>query len=937
MTDSFSRIVPSHRVGNDGFNWWIGQVEGTAADEKNNKGGLRYKVAIVGEHPADKEILDTSQLPWANVMMPVTHPFTPGAIGGAHPQLVDGCWVMGFYLDNDRNKPIIIGSIGQTPGATTVIKDCDPNNRKRFETCIKSDGVTAPIVESDGQEGTKTDEDGNKVATQVVISDGTTDKNDTPRVDVGTRKKEDVVREEFCIQPASEGEDCDDVKKSLTYIMGNFLKDVQKSNGNIGTYYTSKITGSVNDTVNVGRRYVHKVIAVIQKLMGRIKGYITKLLQDAVDKLVKALLRPDKKGNALTPVTEWFNKLLKDLGCKMADLGDRLAAWLTNLLMSYINQIYRAAICQVDELVNGILSKIIQLMNELLNSILGPLQDILGAIAAPLNMIGNAINYILNLLGISCDGPETDCADDKICTTGEKGDDDEGDFLDKLLERLDSFLGADTPSDYTQYVCDEAYTGAPLTATTVGFTGGVPLPGTGTSAQKIVYTIDDVQVTEGETAIFTVVRDGSTDIASSVEFKILNGQGTATVEKDFLNVDGILGFSPNERAKTIEVQTLVDFERDNNETFFIRIRNNSPEGSIPIKFKRDIGKCTIVEKDIKEPYDPYKPEPINPFDPIPDVPDVADDEEDETTDDTGVVIPTFAVIANRSTVPEGEFVIYTVTTTDVESGSILYYTLSGVGITNDDIIGNKLTGEFVIDNNSAKITVGIADDSTVEDVETLTFSINGTSASVDVLITVPDATIEDGGVGDTTETVFEDFKVPTVISEKIITDENGGIIEIPVDNPGDAWAEAPYVFIGGNGTGATGVGLLDGEGFLTEIRIHSAGFGYKKNLARDRNVRCIIDSFTILKTGSGYTSPPDLYINGQLGVAEAIIDIDTGFVIGARVLNRQITFEEFPSINIVGGGGYGARMLPSLACLDTDALTTVGATKIGTGRYVDCP
>ena len=620
----------------------------------------------------------------------------------------------------------------------------------------------------------------------------------------------------------------------------------------------------------------------------------------------------------------------------MADLGDRLMAWLTNLLMSYINQIYRAAICQVDELVNGILSKIIQLMNELLNSILGPLQDILGAIAAPLNMIGNAINYILNLLGISCDGPETDCADDKICTTGEKGDEDDEDFLDKLLSSLDNLFG-DTPSDFTQYVCDEAYTGAPLAVTTVGFTGGVPLPGTGTSAAKIVYTIDDIEVTEGEAAVFTVTRSGSIDIASSVQFKILTGQGTATVEKDFLNVDGILGFSPNETTKTIEVQTLVDFTSDNNETFFIRIKNNSPEGSIPIKFKKDIGKCTILEKDIKEPYDPYNPNPIDPFDPIPDIPDVADDEEDTGDGDTVDVIPTFSVVANRSSVPEGEFVIYTVTTTNVEGGSILYYTLSGVGITNDDIVGNRLTGEFIIDSNTAKITVGIADDSTVEDVETLTFSINGTNASVDVLITVPDATVEDGGEGDTTETFFEDFKLPKVNTGDIITDENGGIIEIPVDNPGGAWAEAPYVFIGGNGTGATGVGLLDGDGFLTEIRIHSSGFGYKKNLAKDRNVRCIIDSFTILKTGSGYTSPPDLYINGQLGIAEAILDVDNGFVIGARILNRQITFEEFPSINIVGGGGYGARMIPSLACLDTDALTTIGATKIGTGRYVDCP
>ena len=929
MATDDSRLVPNYRLGLDHFNWWVGQIEGTAKDEENNKGGYRYKVAIIGEHPVNKEDLDTSQLPWANVMMPCNAPFTPGAIGGAHPQLIPGCWVIGFYFDDDKSQPIILGSIGQTPGATSLINSEDPADLERFKTLIRTEQLFSPIVTCDGQEGAI---DGKQ--RQVVISDGTTDETGNLRVDIGTRKEEDLAREDFCIEPASEG-DCDDVKKSLTNTLGNFLRDVQKSNGNIGTYYTSKITGSVNDSVNIGRRYTHKIIAIIQKVLGKIKGYITSLIQKAVDKLVKILLKPDKNGNRLTPVTEWFNKILKDLGCKMADLGERLMEWLTNLLMSYINQIYRAAICQVDELVNGIISKIIQLMNELLNSILGPLQDILGAIAEPLNMIGNAINYILNLLGISCTGPETDCADDKKCTSGETGDEDEDDFLDRLLDSIDNLFG-DTPADYTQYVCDEAYTGAPLRNTTVGFTGGVPQIGIGTNAPKLVYSIDDIQVTEGETAVFTVTRDGSTDIASSVQFKVLSGQGSATLGTDFLNADGILGFAPNESSKTIEIQTLVDFDSDSNETFFVRISNNSPENSLPIKFKKDIGKCTIIEKDIKEPYDPYKPDPVDPFDPIAEIPDNSDDEDDGTGDGSDT-IPTFSVIANRSSVPEGEFVIYTVTTTNVESGSILYYTLSGVGITPSDIIGNRLTGEFIIDTNTAKITVGIADDSTVEDVETLTFSINGTDASVDVLITVEDADTEDGGIGDSPETVFEEFKLPTVKSGDIITDGNGGIIEIPVDNPGGAWAEAPYVFIGGNGTGATGVGLLDGDGFLTEIRIHSPGFGYKKNLAKDKNVRCIIDSFTILKTGSGYTSPPDLYVNGQLGIAEAILDVENGFVIGARVLNRQITFEKLPTINIVGGGGYGARMLPSLACLDTDALSTIGATKIGTGRYVDCP
>ena len=54
MDESLSRLVPSYRVGNDGFQWWIGQIEGTAQNEENNKGGYRYKVAIVGEDPLQK-------------------------------------------------------------------------------------------------------------------------------------------------------------------------------------------------------------------------------------------------------------------------------------------------------------------------------------------------------------------------------------------------------------------------------------------------------------------------------------------------------------------------------------------------------------------------------------------------------------------------------------------------------------------------------------------------------------------------------------------------------------------------------------------------------------------------------------------------------------------------------------------------------------------
>ena len=144
------------------------------------------------------------------------------------------------------------------------------------------------------------------------------------------------------------------------------------------------------------------------------------------------------------------------------------------------------------------------------------------------------------------------------------------------------------------------------------------------------------------------------------------------------------------------------------------------------------------------------------------------------------------------------------------------------------------------------------------------------------------------------------------------------------------------MFIDGQGIGAVGTALLDSNGFVTEIRIKSPGYGYKLNTTEQTGKRCIIDTFTLLSPGTGYSEPPKIYINGELGVAETIINED-GFVIGARTLNRELTFTEMPEIIIVGGGGYGARMIASLICLDTESLTAIGSTKVGTGRYVDCP
>ena len=1014
MDNAFSNLIPEYRIGRDSFNWWIGQVEKQSNTLPDIKGSNRYKVRIVGEHLKDCEVVPAEELPWASVIMPVNLPFSIGNLTGTHSQLKQGSWVIGFYLDPEKQKPIIMGSIGMTPGATKVVNEFQPGECNSFTTFIdpdidvNKDGIPAPAnnaTQSSSQTDEKTptrepknvkdgvqtgsvilDEslaaqftagdtgalfgagynqvfgngdgtfatfattggaEGLQTSTELTIGGVNPWDAPIPPAQIAPLAEGSPASEDWCQEKASK---CgpEDLKTTTTRIMGEFLAEVQRNNGNIGTYLVGEATGGIYDAVYTARKYTNKFISVIRHFIAKIKGFIIEKLTEAVELLIKAVLRPDGTGNVLTPATEWFNKLIKDLGCKMADIGERLIQWITDMLMGIINDVYQSVACQIDAMVNGILSKLTSLLEDIIDSILGPLQDLLGPIANALNLVGGAIAKILEFLGISCTGPEAKCsAEDSECTDGEEKK-KENDFLDDLLESIDNMF-PDTSADYNQYTCEEAYNGKQLQPTRIGFRGGVfdgtygdtpnNNPNSGSYKKKIVYDIKDIEVLEGDNAVFTVTRSGYLTEASSVTFKTIGA--SATPNKDFIMVDDIVGFAPNESSKKVEIKTINDSVAENDELFFARIKLNSPDrnSGIVSKFENNVAKCVIKQKirDDVDNYDPYDPYEYTPDGIIEEIDEGVDDSitTDDGTDDTTSTAPSYNVVANRTSVSAGEFIIYTVTTENVRGGSVLNYRLSPNFIPSN-IIGGVVSANFVINDNSAKITVGIVDEYESETDEVLTFSISSTNASADVLVlSNQDISDVDEGVGDSGN-VFTDPSEPVVDTGDVITDDSGKIIEIPVTVPGGPYTEPPFVTVGGNGIGASATALLNNDGFVSEIRVLSGGYGYKKNLASNNGKRCIIDTFTLIRPGAGYQSKPTIYIDDDPNIAEAIIN-DDGFVIGARVLNREVTFDAIPKIIIVGGGGYGAKLMPSLACLDTDALATVGATKIGTGRYVDCP
>lgn len=138
------------------FNWWIGQIADDSTWRDNALPGKhesseqvpgwsrRYKVRIIGLHDREEEVISSDQLPWANVMYPVTA--GGGQTGLSQtPSLRQGNFVFGFFLDGqDQQVPVIMGVLGNN--AQTKLKTKIGNSESNFAaTSGFAEGKDPPV------------------------------------------------------------------------------------------------------------------------------------------------------------------------------------------------------------------------------------------------------------------------------------------------------------------------------------------------------------------------------------------------------------------------------------------------------------------------------------------------------------------------------------------------------------------------------------------------------------------------------------------------------------------------------------------------------------------------------------------------------------------------------------------------------------------------
>jgi hypothetical protein len=112
-------------LGKNNFIWFNGVVEDRQDPQKLG----RLRVRCVGIHTDNKDDLPTSDLPWSQLIHPITSSGISG-LGSSPGFIVEGTWVFGYFRDGyNMQEPMIMGSLPGKPSelANTSKGFYDPN------------------------------------------------------------------------------------------------------------------------------------------------------------------------------------------------------------------------------------------------------------------------------------------------------------------------------------------------------------------------------------------------------------------------------------------------------------------------------------------------------------------------------------------------------------------------------------------------------------------------------------------------------------------------------------------------------------------------------------------------------------------------------------------------------------------------------------------
>ena len=405
-------------IGREGFNWWIGQVENDGRRFWNSSsrlglGGWDYsdwdwtnkvKVRIVGYHNPNRKELPTTDLPWAQVLMPPIYSMRSG-MGSIH-QLQINSWVIGFFMDGTSAQiPVVMGTLAdENPGggygveggkeegfAQLVSPDYEYPDHNSDGSSSPNTGSTVEINEETGLDEAPKNNDGH-------THNSTDDKNERGPAEMESEKQKIATEKQKVTVQVGNGKCGSETATKLEGPLAEFMKFARGVEKNDIDQFINKLDGSVVDMdyeINImSQRIQKKLTGLTANIKGVVMEETNKLVQDGLDEL--SIPNPELDTAVRTQ--------LKDVGdlvsCLFKQLLGELGDFIKGMLSDLVENVLDTALC----LVQNFLGEIMKKLMDSIQGALGILKGVTGAIKGAAQKIQNLLNKVLDFIDLFCDG-----------------------------------------------------------------------------------------------------------------------------------------------------------------------------------------------------------------------------------------------------------------------------------------------------------------------------------------------------------------------------------------------------------------------------------------------------------------------------------------------------------------------------------------------------
>ena len=415
-------LIKTHYIGRDGYVWWIGQIvkqdnwianiaeRPTESNEEFKGFDYRYKVRIIGYHPADVEELPDEQLPWASVSFPVT---AGSGQGGASqsPNLRQGMFVHGFFLDgDDGQQPIITGVFGVNQYAEVKRNNGLVGPYELFSGTPSEDEDVSRNSLPVNQDQANTGE----VLVESVNGQDQIESGTDLEADTDDKEEQRIVKTTTCDQGRDE---------AIQTILKNALNKKQrlqkakkkwkdKISTNIGKAKID-ISGALEGIDEIEKAINETMAQAQEDITGQVKTITDGIQLNVTKKINKTMAKAYSQvaPGAFSDLKKKADKASDDLSCAFRNIQANLFKMVGKFLNEAMNKLINGPICVINNFVGSLLGRISGVIDGAVGAILKPIKSLLSSIGGANDILDDLTEVATSAVSFLSCGQTPSCSE----------------------------------------------------------------------------------------------------------------------------------------------------------------------------------------------------------------------------------------------------------------------------------------------------------------------------------------------------------------------------------------------------------------------------------------------------------------------------------------------------------------------------------------------